>query len=134
MTDAPVLFEERPTREGQLIGVATLNAPRALNALSLAMIEQLSARLTQWAEDERVVAVWLEGAGEKAFCAGGDIRALYDSRPKNEEFVTRFFADEYRLNMAIKAYPKPYIAIMDGIVMGGGVGVSVPGSFLFPLQ
>ncbi|WP_192036853.1 enoyl-CoA hydratase/isomerase family protein [Halomonas sp. YLGW01] len=125
MTDAPVLFEERPTREGRLIGVATLNAPRALNALSLAMIEQLSARLTQWAQDERVVAVWLEGAGEKAFCAGGDIVALYKSIQAGEggAFAETYFTGEYGLDHQIHCYQKPLLVWGDGIVMGGGMGL-----------
>ncbi|SDG41549.1 Enoyl-CoA hydratase/carnithine racemase [Onishia taeanensis] len=125
MTDAPVLFEERPTGEGQLIGVATLNAPRALNALSLAMIEQLSARLSQWAEDERVVAVWLEGAGEKAFCAGGDIVALYKAIQSGEggAFAETYFTAEYALDYQIHCYEKPLLVWGDGIVMGGGMGL-----------
>ena len=108
-------------------GRILLNRPEVLNALSHHMIIALHEQLKSWADDTLIKFILIEGAGEKAFCAGGDIRALYDSRPNNEEFVTRFFSDEYRLNMAIKAYPKPYIAIMDGVVMGGGVGVSVPG-------
>ncbi|MDI4636088.1 MULTISPECIES: enoyl-CoA hydratase/isomerase family protein [Halomonadaceae] len=125
MTDAPVLFEERPTREGQFIGVATLNAPKALNALSLAMIEQLSARLSQWAEDERVVAVWLEGAGEKAFCAGGDIVALYKAIESGEggAFAETYFTGEYALDYQIHCYEKPLLVWGDGIVMGGGMGL-----------
>ena len=114
------------SREGSA-GRILLNRPKVLNALTQKMIVELHEQLEVWAFDDLVKFIIIEGAGEKAFCAGGDIRALYDSRPNNDEFVRRFFADEYRLNMAIKAYPKPYIAIMDGIVMGGGVGVSVPG-------
>ena len=108
-------------------GRILLNRPKVLNALSHHMIIALHEQLKSWADDTLIKFILIEGVGEKAFCAGGDIRALYESGPNNEEFVTRFFSDEYRLNMAIKAYPKPYIAIMDGVVMGGGVGVSVPG-------
>jgi len=108
-------------------GRIVLNRPQVLNALTHEMTVELHAQLKAWAIDDLVKLVIIEGAGEKAFCAGGDIRALYHSRPANEDFVRQFFADEYRLNMTIKSYPKPYVAIMDGIVMGGGVGVSVPG-------
>lgn len=114
------------SREGAA-GRVLLNRPQALNALTHDMIVELHAHLKVWATDESVKLVIIEGAGEKAFCAGGDIRALYETRPGNEEYVIRFFADEYRLNMDIKSYPKPYVSIMDGIVMGGGVGVAVPG-------
>ena len=116
------------SREG-VAGRVLLNRPKVLNVLTHEMILKLQAQLNLWAPDDNVKLIIIEGVGEKAFCAGGDIRALYNSRPKNEEFCASFFADEYRLNMGIKSYPKPYISIMDGIVMGGGVGVSVPGSF-----
>ena len=72
-TDSPVLFREHPTSSGQAIGIATLNAPKSLNALNLEMIDLLSQQLAAWETDSRIVAVWLEGAGEKAFCAGGEI-------------------------------------------------------------
>ncbi|WP_136255128.1 enoyl-CoA hydratase/isomerase family protein [Onishia niordana] len=131
MTDAPVLFEERPTRDGCLIGVATLNAPRSLNALSLAMIEQLSARLTRWADDDRVVAVWLEGAGEKSFCAGGDVVALYKAIQAGEggAFAETYFTGEYGLDHQIHCFPKPLLVWGDGIVMGGGMGLMAGGGF-----
>ena len=116
------------SREG-VAGRILLNRPKVLNVLTHEMILKLQAQLNLWAPDDNVKLIIIEGVGEKAFCAGGDIRALYNSRLKNEEFCASFFADEYRLNMGIKSYPKPYISIMDGIVMGGGVGVSVPGSF-----
>ncbi len=115
------------SRDGSA-GRIILNRPHALNALTCEMVDELHAQLKAWEDDDHIKFVLLEGAGEKAFCAGGDIRALYDAGPENNEFSTRFFGDEYRLNLAIKSYPKPYISIMDGIVMGGGVGISVPGS------
>ena len=115
------------SRDG-VAGRILLNRPEVLNALNHGMIVKLQAQLNIWEADDAVRIIIIEGVGEKAFCAGGDIRALYDSRPDNEKFCASFFADEYRLNMCIKSYSKPYISIMDGIVMGGGVGVSVSGS------
>ena len=109
-------------------GRILLNRPEVLNALNHDMIVKLQVQLNMWEADDNVKIIIIEGIGEKAFCAGGDIRALYDSKPDNEEFCATFFADEYRLNMYIKSYSKPFISIMDGIVMGGGVGLSVPGS------
>lgn len=110
------------------VGRITLNRPQALNALTRAMCRALHAQLAAWARDDAVKVVVIDGAGERAFCAGGDIRALYADRQAggNERFA--FYRDEYRLNAFIKRYPKPYVALMDGIVMGGGVGVSIHGS------
>ena len=115
-----VLLEKRGA-----LGVVTLNRPKALNALTLGMIHAMSDRLSEWAEDPGISAVLIRGAGEKAFCAGGDIRALIGQ--DNAEYIAGFFADEYRLDRLIHRYPKPYIALIDGIAMGGGVGVSVNG-------
>lgn len=112
-------------------GLATvlLNRPRALNALSLNKVRQLDPMLRQWAADDSVHCVVVEGAGDKAFCAGGDIRALWDAnRTGDLETLRTFFAEEYRLNRLIRTYPKPYVALMDGITMGGGVGISIHGS------
>jgi len=105
------------------LAVVTLNRPGALNALTLDMILRFQAQLDAWETDSAVQRVAVRGAGEKAFCAGGDIRALYDGR--GEAITADFFREEYRLNRRIFHYPKPYIALMDGIAMGGGVGVSV---------
>ena len=116
-----VILEER----GRL-GVITLNKPQALNALSLAMIEAMEPKLHAWAADEAISAVVIQGAGDRAFCAGGDIRDLYDKR--GTDFGPRYYAAEYQQNVTIFNYPKPYIALMDGVVMGGGVGVSIHGS------
>lgn len=119
-----VLFELRGHA-----GVITLNRPKALNALNHDMVIAMARQLSVWEIDDRVRHVVIKGAGEKAFCAGGDIRNLYDARQEGvTEGVSDFFMDEYRLNARIKAYPKPYVALIDGIVMGGGVGVSVHGS------
>jgi enoyl-CoA hydratase len=126
MGDADILFEHR----GRL-GLITLNRPKALNALTHDMALLLERQLDLWRDDDAVAVVAIQGAGDKAFCAGGDIRALYDAGKPGG--VTgrnnwQFYADEYRLNTKIKRYSKPYVSLMDGIVMGGGVGVSVHGS------
>ena len=118
-----VLFEVR----GQA-GIVRLNRPKALNALTINMVHLIDKQLHAWATDERVALVVIMGEGEKAFCAGGDIRALHDWGRAQDPRVIGFYADEYRLNTFIKEYPKPYISIMDGINMGGGVGLSVHGS------
>lgn len=115
-------------RHGRL-GRITLNRPGALNALTLGMAEAMDAQLRNWAEDGAIAAVFVTGAGEKAFCAGGDIRALYDSGTTPGDSLTReFYRVEYRLDRLIKRYPKPYVATIDGVVMGGGAGISVHGS------
>jgi enoyl-CoA hydratase/carnithine racemase len=110
-------------------GVVTLNRPEALNALTWDMVKQFRARLLDWEGDPTVAAVLIRGAGDKAFCAGGDIRWLYDNAQKDVDHACGFFRDEYRLNALIYHYVKPYVALIDGIVMGGGVGVSVHGDF-----
>jgi enoyl-CoA hydratase len=118
-----ILFERRGHA-----GLVTLNRPRALNALNLSMVRLLDERLEQWAKDERIAHVVVQAAGEKAFCAGGDIRQLYEWGKAGDRQFLDFYREEYRLNTRIKRYPKPYIALIDGIVMGGGVGISVHGS------
>jgi enoyl-CoA hydratase len=125
VADDSVLFESR----GALRRI-TLNRPRALNALSLAQIRIIDPMLRQWATDPAVAAVVIDGAGEKAFCAGGDIRALYEASLAGDRVaLATFFAAEYRLNRRIKTFPKPYVALLDGITMGGGVGLSVHGRY-----
>ena len=109
------------------IGRVLLNRPKALNALTLDMCHALERRLREWANDDEIHAVVLRGAGERAFCAGGDIRHLYEAGKAGEDYPYRFWADEYRLDVLIGDWPKPYISLIDGIVMGGGVGLSVHG-------
>ena len=109
-------------------GWIVLNRPGALNALTLHMFRALHAQLHAWENDGRVERIVIEGAGDKAFCAGGDIRALYEWGLAMDPQFLDLFREEYVLNTYIKYYPKPYIALMDGITMGGGVGVSVHGS------
>jgi enoyl-CoA hydratase len=123
MSESDILFERR----GRL-GLVTLNRPKALNALTHAMALALEDRLLAWREDDAVGWVAIVGAGEKGFCAGGDIRALYEAGREDGARNFAFYADEYRLNALIHGYPKPYVAFMDGVTMGGGVGVSVHGS------
>ncbi|MEM7173463.1 MAG: enoyl-CoA hydratase/isomerase family protein, partial [Pseudomonadota bacterium] len=114
------------------LGLVTLRRPQALNALTLDMIRVFSARLANWAQDSSVKAVVVQGEGDRAFCAGGDIVHIHEGRPAmahgKNEFGYRFFEAEYSLNRQIKVFPKPYIALMDGVTMGGGVGISVHGS------
>lgn len=121
--EAEVLFERRGGA-----GIVTLNRPKALNALTLAMVRAIHPKLAEWAKDSGVQCIIVEGAGDKAFCAGGDIRALYDWGKAGDPSALDFWREEYRLNQFIKRYPKPYVALMDGINMGGGVGLSVHGS------
>src|SRR5438105_4141701 len=107
------------------IGKLVLNRPKALNALTLAMCHAIEKALRAWTEDDRVEAVIIRQTGERAFCAGGDVRRLFAG---GVDVQHRFWRDEYRLNALIRRYPKPYIAFVDGIVMGGGVGISLHGS------
>src|ERR1051326_4913372 len=118
-----VLFEQRGA-----VGVITLNRPKALNALTQDMCLRMKAQLEDWAKASNIKTVVIRGAGERAFCAGGDIRALYDSGKAGTPYALDFYRDEYRLDAAVKHFPKPYVALLHGIVMGGGVGVSVHGS------
>jgi enoyl-CoA hydratase/carnithine racemase len=120
---APVIV----TVEGH-IGRLTLNRPKALNALDLPMIRIMTKALLCWREDTAIAGVVVDAVGEKAFCAGGDILALTGARASDTSTPHDFYAEEYRLNTLIKEYPKPYVAMIDGIVMGGGVGISVHGT------
>ncbi|MEP0070677.1 enoyl-CoA hydratase/isomerase family protein [Pyruvatibacter sp.] len=123
MSEAEILFEVKGAA-----GVITLNRPKALNAFTLNMMHALHPQLIAWADDPRVERIIVKAAGDRAFCAGGDIRALYDWGTSNDPMAVDFYNQEYKLNTFIKEYPKPYIAFMDGITMGGGVGLSVHGS------
>lgn len=107
-------------------GLVTLTRPKALNALTHDMVKALSRALTEWAADPAIALVVIRGEG-RAFSAGGDLMLVYQSRDSGNPPVD-FFADEYRLNAQIERFPKPYVALIDGIVMGGGVGVSFHGS------
>ncbi|MEJ8474189.1 enoyl-CoA hydratase/isomerase family protein [Roseibium algae] len=118
-----ILFEQRG-----VAGIVTLNRPKALNALNHPMVSALVAQLNAWATDDSIHHVVVTGAGEKAFCAGGDIRRIYEMKQAGEAGLAEFFRDEYLLNAQIKAYTKPYVCLIDGIIMGGGVGLAMPGS------
>jgi enoyl-CoA hydratase len=124
MNEAEVLFE----RSGA-VGLITLNRPKALNALTHGMCLAMKAQLDAWRDDSSVRCVVIRGEGERAFCAGGDIRSLYESGKAGTPYALEFYRDEYILDAAIRHYPKPYIALLRGIVMGGGVGVSVHGAY-----
>ncbi|HEX7429090.1 MAG TPA: 3-hydroxyisobutyryl-CoA hydrolase, partial [Mycobacterium sp.] len=106
------------------IGLITLNRPKAINSLTHPMVTAISRVLTDWERDDAVAAVLLSGAGERGLCAGGDIVEVYNSARGDHSVASSFWYDEYLLNAYIARYPKPYVALMDGIVMGGGVGVS----------
>ena len=118
-------------RRGAL-GIVTLNRPKALNTLSLAMYRVMDPKLLEWSRDTQVRGLLVRGAGDRAFCAGGDVRAIYDARAHPNgaagDYKADFFREEYRLIERIHRFPKPYVALMDGIAMGGGLGVSVNGS------
>jgi enoyl-CoA hydratase len=123
MSEAEVLFERRGA-----VGLITLNRPKALNALTHDMCLQMKVQLDAWKDDAAVSIVVIQGSGDRAFCAGGDIRSLYESGKAGTPYALDFYRDEYIVDAAIKHYPKPYVALIHGIVMGGGVGVSVHGS------
>jgi enoyl-CoA hydratase len=114
-------------REG-VAGVIRLNRPKALNALTLEMGRGIVAALDAFETDPKIALVLLEGAGERGLCAGGDIRGLYESARAGGDLGKVFWREEYILNARIASFPKPYVAFMDGIVMGGGVGLSAHGS------
>lgn len=122
-----VLFSELETVSGKKIGVACLNAERSLNALSLDMINLLYPKLLEWQADDAIACVWLEGAGDKAFCAGGDIVAMYHAMKAMPNTavpeVVGFFEREYRLDYLIQTYEKPMVVWANGFVMGGGMGL-----------
>ena len=107
------------------VGLITLNRPKAINSLTHPMVNAISPVLTEWARDDDIHTVVVDGAGERGLCAGGDIVALYHSAradgPEKGKAARSFWYEEYRLNAQIGRFPKPYVSLMDGIVMGGGV-------------
>jgi enoyl-CoA hydratase len=116
------------TRIDGAVGRITLNRPRALHALNKAMCEAMIDALTEWRDDPEVVGVLIDHSGERGFCAGGDIRMIAESGAGDALEAKAFFKTEYRLNHLMFGYPKPITAVVDGIVMGGGVGISEPAS------
>ncbi|XP_053900543.1 3-hydroxyisobutyryl-CoA hydrolase, mitochondrial isoform X1 [Malaclemys terrapin pileata] len=121
---AEVLLEKRGCA-----GVITMNRPKALNALNLSMIRQIYPQLKTWEKDPETFLIIIKGTGGKAFCAGGDIRAITDAGKVGDRLAQDFFREEYILNNAVGTCQKPYVALIDGITMGGGVGLSVHGHF-----
>jgi enoyl-CoA hydratase len=127
MADDDILFG----RQGN-VATVTLNRPQALNAFTLDMYRRFDPMLRGWADDPGVKTVLIRGAGDRAFCAGGDVRAIYEAGrgiSGDRSLTSTFFREEYELIRRIHRYPKPYVALIDGITMGGGAGVSVNGAF-----
>ncbi len=123
-TNSEIIIEAR----GRL-GLITLDRPEALNALTLGMVREMRSALDRFARDERIASVAIRAAGGRAFCAGGDIQTIYRQKQEGQaEASLTFWAEEYDLNRRIKRYAKPYLALVDGIVMGGGVGISIHAS------
>lgn len=126
MSEAPILFQELPAGKRKL-GRVTLTVAATLNSLTLEMVDLLQAQLDAWRDDDNIAAIFIEGAGEKAFCAGGDVQALHRSAVATPggpcEYAENFFAREYRMNYTLHTYVKPVICWGHGIVMGGGLGV-----------
>ncbi|MBG6056358.1 enoyl-CoA hydratase [Salinibacterium sp. CAN_S4] len=111
-----------------MLGSIILNRPKALNALTHGMVVSITEALTAWEQDDAVQTVVISGAGDRGLCAGGDIVGIYRSAKDGSGDAERFWRDEYRLNSFIARYPKPFVAIMDGIVLGGGIGISAHAS------
>lgn len=127
MTTAPVLFSLEPMADGFFLGVAQLNLPGSLNALNLEMVQLLNEKLLEWQNDVNVAAVFLYGAGEKAFCAGGDVVSLYNAMKAEPgvvpDSVETFFTQEYKLDYLIHKFSKPIVVWGGGFIMGGGIGL-----------
>ena len=128
MTDAAVAEGDLVARKEGSAGIIRLNRPKAINAVTLEMFHDIDKALDVFEADPAVAVILLEGAGERGLCAGGDIRALWESSKVKGDLGKILWRDEYILNARIKKFPKPYIAFMDGIVMGGGVGLSAHAS------
>ncbi|MGH3358510.1 MAG: enoyl-CoA hydratase/isomerase family protein [Nocardioidaceae bacterium] len=125
MSGEPEVVVAKRGRLGHLL----LNRPKAINALTLGMVDTINEALQAWAEDDSIDVVVLSGAGERGLCAGGDIRTLYDAATTGDyDQAETFWRREYALDTLVARYPKPYVALMDGLVMGGGVGVSTHAS------
>lgn len=121
---APAAEPEVLIRIDGRAGRITMNRPKALNALTLGMVREIWAALLKWKDDPAVKLVLLDGTGDRALCAGGDVVSLYNSRSEGSGLARTFWREEYRLNALIHRYPKPFVAVQDGIVMGGGIGLS----------
>ena len=128
MTDASITEGDLIARREGSAGIIRLNRPKAINAVTLEMFHDIDKALDAFERDPAVAVILLEGAGERGLCAGGDIRALWESSKAKGDLGKILWRDEYILNARIKKFPKPYVAFMDGIVMGGGVGLSAHAS------
>jgi enoyl-CoA hydratase len=126
-TASDIAADETCIRAENWVGRITLNRPKSINALTFRMVQEIANALTLWRHDPAVRAVVFDGEGERGFCAGGDIRALYDHRAQ-PSFLTRYWREEYILDHAIRTYPKPIVALMNGLTMGGGAGLGVNAS------
>ncbi|MBL6824164.1 MAG: enoyl-CoA hydratase/isomerase family protein [Luminiphilus sp.] len=136
MSTEDVIFFEHPSSDGSVVAEARLNIPSTLNALTLDAVEAMTPKMTDWAERDEVVAVIVTGEGDKAFCAGGDVQALYHAATENlaagrtvNDYPERFFAAEYRLDYIMHCYEKPLLTLGHGIVMGGGYGLFSASNF-----
>ena len=125
--EQPIIFDEIASANGHL-GVMTLNRPQVLNALNDVMVRAMVVKLTAWSNAKHIKAVIIRAVEGRAFCAGGDIRFTYERAKEKNAHMMDFFAEEYALNRLIFHFPKPYIALLDGITMGGGAGISINGS------
>lgn len=115
--------------EEGMLGRITLNRPKAINSLTLEMVREMTVALDRWRADPRIQTILIEGAGQRGLCAGGDVRALHDAvKAGDDTLPATFWSEEYRLNAALARYPKPVVGFMDGICMGGGVGITAHGS------
>ena len=132
MSDAIVIFEELSTANSKSIGLITINAEQTLNSLSLDMVDLIQPKLSEWENNDAISCVFLQSTGEKSFCAGGDVRQLYDSIVEadggDNPYALGFFQREYTLNHHIHSYKKPFIVWASGICFGGGIGLTAGGS------
>ena len=133
MSEPAVLFNEKVCNGGKKIAIATLNAEKSLNSLSLEMVDLIAAQADKWEQDDDIIAILIDSAGDRAFAAGGDIRMLYESMVESgasyNAYATDFFSREYRLDYRLHNFPKPVITWGNGFVMGGGMGVFQGGDF-----
>ena len=136
MSTEDVIFFEHPSSDGSVVAEARLNIPPTLNALTLDAVEVMTPKMKDWAERDEVAAVIVTGEGDKAFCAGGDVQALYHAATENlavgrtvNDYPERFFAAEYRLDYIMHCYEKPLLTLGHGIVMGGGFGLFSASNF-----
>ncbi len=127
MNNSEIEITQLPAKNGE-IALIMLNRPQSLNALTLSMCKIIDDHLIQWQNDDNIKAVIIQGAGERAFCAGGDVRIVYEMARVDTEQAMNFFRQEYQMNRRLFHFTKPYIALMHGITMGGGLGVSIHGS------